>query len=144
MGWADRKSPPVEHRLEPGPTGRVQTAFMGCCRIRRGIAVVAANAAAGDAAAVAIAVAGGVAVAVGAAAAAAAAATDVVAAAAAAAAAAVAALWPPASPLALQYAERPNGAKRGHAGTTLMPPPALGPAHMLRYLRLQLMAWGPC
>ena len=118
---------------------------MGCCRIRRGIAVVAANAAAGDAAAVAIAVAGGVAVAVGAAAAAAAAATDVVAAAAAAAAAAaVAALWPPASPLALQYAERPNGAKRGHAGTTLMPPPALGPAHMLRYLRLQLMAWGPC
>ena len=53
----DGKAPaPVEHRLEPGRTGRVQTVFVGCCSVRWGIAVVAADAAAGAAAVVAVAV----------------------------------------------------------------------------------------
>ena len=84
-------------------------------------------------------------VALGAATAAAAAAVAVaVSAAVAAVAAAVAALWPPATPVALESAERPDEARRAHAVTTLVPPPALVPALLLRCLRLKLMAWGPC
>ena len=132
MGRAETFPPPVEHRLEPGRTGRVQTVFVGCCSVRWGIAVVAADAAAGAAAAAAAAVSVAVAVA---------AAAD---APAAAAATAVAALWPPASPLAAGSAERPRGARRGHAVTTAAPPPALGPAHLLRCLPLQLLPWFQC
>ena len=62
---------------------------------------------------------------------------------AAAAAAVVATQYPPASPLALVSAERFDRARRGHAVTTLVPPAALGPVHVLRCLRLQLLAWYP-
>ena len=73
-----------------------------------------------------------------------AAASVAVAAAAAAAAAVVSPLWQPVSPLARGSVVTPDGARRGHAVTTLVPSPALGSAHLLRFLFLQLLSRGPC